>query len=168
MSSSPAAPDVNILRSLTPLNSLRDDQLVLLAGQSRIDHLPSGETLIERGSTDPKEIYLLEGRVEMQAADGRKRILEGGTDKANSPLARLRPCMYAIKTLSAVRYLQVDLGHLKLIEKQSNPDVDGLVVEEVADENESQEDHLYRLINRDLANEAKDQIIEARQLLTGK
>ena len=155
MSNPHSAPDVNILKSLTPLNSLREDQLVILAGQSKVEYLPTGEVLIERGSMDPKEIYLLEGRVEMKAADGRKRILEGGTEKASRPLARLRPCMYGVKALSAVKYLQVDMGDLNPMEQRSNPDIDGLVVVEAPhpEVEENQEDRLYRLINCDLTND---------------
>src|SRR5262249_35809794 len=63
--------------------------------------------LIEVGNTDPDDVILLQGDVELKGHDGSTTKVRGGSDSARVPLARLRPRRFQVRALTPVRYLKV-------------------------------------------------------------
>jgi hypothetical protein len=68
---------------------------------------PSGSTLLERGSTGYWNLYLLQGVVQLTAADGEERTLEGETDNARNAVAALKPRKFTVTSQSTVSFLWV-------------------------------------------------------------
>lgn len=81
--------------------------LALLAATSPAYRAPGGSELFMRGSNDGWNLYLLEGMVELEAADGAKKTLEAGTPAAQSPISLLKPRKYTVTALSPVRFLWI-------------------------------------------------------------
>lgn len=96
------------LKSFHPLGRLTDDQLVLLAGRAeRRTHGP-GQRVMERGTRDGLDYFLISGSVELQALDGRKTTIEAETDKALNPVARLQPRMYDVTAVKPCEFLVIE------------------------------------------------------------
>lgn len=66
-----------------------------------------GAVLIEVGNSDPDEVILLQGDVELKSRDGSVQKVSGGSESARMPLARLRPRRFQVRALTPVRYLKV-------------------------------------------------------------
>jgi hypothetical protein len=70
--------------------------------------VPPGTQLLERGTNDSWNLYLIEGTVELVAADGMPKAIEGGTPTASNPISCLKPRMYTVSALTRVAFLWID------------------------------------------------------------
>ncbi len=82
-------------------------QLKVLAQAAGVLVAKAGAVLIEVGNTDPDDVILLQGDVELKGRDGSVQKIRGGSDSARMPLARLRPRRFQVRALTPVRYLKV-------------------------------------------------------------
>ncbi len=82
-------------------------QLKVLAQAAGVLSAKAGAVLIEVGNTDPDDVILLQGDVELKGGDGSVQKIRGGSDSARVPLARLRPRRFQVRALTPVRYLKV-------------------------------------------------------------
>lgn len=95
------------LREFHPLNRLTDDQLVVLVNRAeRRVHRP-GQKILERGARDGMDFFLLQGAVELAAADGRRTAVAAGTDKAVNAIARLQPRMFDVTATQPCEFLVI-------------------------------------------------------------
>ncbi len=103
-------PEPAELRSFTPFATLDEGQLILLA--SRVEPLGAaeGERIFSIG--DPVEgwVFLLRGVVELEAADGTRRVVEGGGERARDPLNPGQTCPHGAIALDPCTLLRVDPG----------------------------------------------------------
>jgi len=85
--------DLDVLKTLIPINSLAPDNFRDLAAQARILRLPAGEVLFRQGDRDDDALYLLAGEVDLtsDAGEGEARAILAGSDKARYALAQLKP-----------------------------------------------------------------------------
>ena len=84
------------------------DKLVRLAAQSFVYKVPPGPPLLERGPRDTWNFYLLEGSLQLLAADGMEKRIDSGTDTARNPVSSLKPRMYTVTALTRVTFLWID------------------------------------------------------------
>ena len=99
---------VSQLRRFFPLNEWGEKQLEALARTIRIKHANTGDTIIRRGSSDELSYYLVSGKVQLLAEDGRSSQVNSEDTKAKKPLSQLLPRKYQVTCLSPVEYLCVD------------------------------------------------------------
>jgi len=104
-------PDINQLREFNTLHSLGAAELEYIADNIAIESAPKGQCLLDLGSNDQVTLFLIEGRLRLLSADGKKQDLSHTDATSKNPLARLRPSRYRITTDSHVRYLRID-NHL--------------------------------------------------------
>ncbi|MDA8362846.1 MAG: hypothetical protein M0Z84_03275 [Gammaproteobacteria bacterium] len=95
------------LQQFVHFRELDPARLDLLAERSFVYTAAAGSTLLHRGMTDPWNMYLLEGAVMLTADDAAGFVVEGGSDKANSPVAFLKPRKYTVSTLTPVSFLWI-------------------------------------------------------------
>lgn len=95
------------LRHFQRLGSLSLHELGQVAADAQVYSAPAGIELLKRGSTDDGTFYLLRGTVTLKTADGSVERIEGGSDKARSPIALLKPRKYDVWTLTPVHFLWV-------------------------------------------------------------
>ena len=100
------------LKKFTPFVDFDHDSLVRVSESIEIRVEQPRKRLIELGSMDPQEIFLLEGKLGLEARDGKKSIISGNSESAKSPIARMRPRMYNIVTLTEVKYVEIDPAFL--------------------------------------------------------
>lgn len=104
----PEPVDPMALRAFAKFRDLDHQKLSALALCCLVHHVSSGTQLIERGSHDAHSLYLLAGTVQLTAADGGLKSIEGGTDKASSPISHLKPRMYTVTALTPIAYLWIE------------------------------------------------------------
>jgi hypothetical protein len=68
---------------------------------------PSNVQLLDRGSSDQWNLYLLQGQIELTAADGEKKIVVGGSENARNAIAALKPRKFSVTSLTPVRFLWI-------------------------------------------------------------
>ena len=100
--------DPQILKIFTRFRGLDQAKLEALAGQCLVHTAPPGTRLLERGTDDTRNLYLIDGSVQLVAADGVSKSIEGGTSTASNPISCLKPRMYTVVAVTRVAFLWID------------------------------------------------------------
>ena len=66
---------------------------------------PAGKMLLDRGTEDRWNLYLLSGTLELVAGDGQIRLVEAGSPSARRPVAFLKPRLFQVAARTAVEFL---------------------------------------------------------------
>ncbi|HEX9628343.1 MAG TPA: hypothetical protein VGA00_15510 [Acidiferrobacterales bacterium] len=101
----PASPEM--IRRFVTFADLDAERLALIASHSLVFRVPAGAPLLERGKHDDWNLYLVDGAVELVAADGGHRIVESGTENARNPIAFLRPRMFSVSAYTRVAFVWI-------------------------------------------------------------
>ena len=104
----PEPADAQILKIFTRFRDMDHDKLEALAGQCLVYTVPPGTQLLERGTSDSRNLYLVNGSVQLVAADGVSKSIEGGTPTASNPISYLKPRMYTVSTITRTSFLWID------------------------------------------------------------
>lgn len=100
--------DLSRLREYHSLNRLSDDQLVVLVNRAeRRVHRP-GQKILERGARDGMDFFLLDGAVELVAADGGRTTITSGSEQAANAIARLQPRMFDVTAIRPCSFLVIE------------------------------------------------------------
>jgi len=91
-----------LLAWFSPFNQLNDLQRQFIARGLTITKRPPGTVFVERGTKDDVSLYLVEGTLELEAFDGRKINIKGGTKRAHIPISQLSPHAYTVRADTAV------------------------------------------------------------------
>jgi hypothetical protein len=100
--------DAMLMMSFAQFKQLPPRVLEVLCRKSPVYTAPSGTRLLNRDMTDPWNLYLLEGTVSLEAADGATLFISGGTKQAASPIAFLKPRKYTVTTVTDVSFLWIN------------------------------------------------------------
>ncbi len=87
--------EIHELKNFHPFHLVDDDQLWMIACSVEIKKVAANEQLFQCGDEDDREYYLLDGELELKAADGLVKNVKAGELVAKHPVARLRPRRYA-------------------------------------------------------------------------
>lgn len=98
---------LEIIKTLNPLDRLTDEQLILLASRAHTKHYKKRSLVLERGSADHHEYFLLSGSVVLEASDGRKALVDAGSERAKSALAHLQPRQFNVISATDSEFLVV-------------------------------------------------------------
>jgi hypothetical protein len=79
--------------------------LQLIAAKSPVFRVPAGTLLLDVGTRDSWNLYLLSGEIEIVAPDGARYQLTGGSPSARQPVAFLKPRLFSVNALSEVEFL---------------------------------------------------------------
>lgn len=99
--------EVEHIRHLLRFRELTMNQQKDLATSCPVYAAPPNTVLLERGTTDQWNLYLLQGDLQLTAADGGNKVINGGTDNSNGAIAALKPRKFTVTTLSRARFLWV-------------------------------------------------------------
>ena len=100
--------DPEVLAKFYPLNALTHDELELLAEQTLLVHARGGKVLVQCGASDKKALYLISGKLELTASDGRAYRIEEGSEQSLKPISHLDPHRYTVKTLTSSSFIRID------------------------------------------------------------
>ncbi len=110
--------EVEDIRHFLHFRDLTMGQQKELATSCPVYAAPANAVLLERGTTDRWNLYLLQGDLQLTAADGEKKAINGGTDNSYSAIAALKPRKFTVMALSRVRFLWVHENIIAEIQKR--------------------------------------------------
>ncbi|MHB8699380.1 MAG: cyclic nucleotide-binding domain-containing protein [Sulfuricaulis sp.] len=117
----PEPVDPKVLKNYIKFRELGHEKLQALAAQSLVYKVPPGTQLLARGTSDTRNLYLLEGTVQLVAADGGEKRIDGGTVAASNPISFLKPRMYTVTTVTRVAFLWIDDNMVEGIVQSKTP-----------------------------------------------
>ncbi|MFT6264099.1 MAG: signal-transduction protein with cAMP-binding, CBS, and nucleotidyltransferase domain [Oleiphilaceae bacterium] len=91
-------PSLEQLKHLCPFDPFSEQQMVLVVAKSIVKEFTADEVVIEVGTYDKLEHFLLEGGVELESFDGRFKQISAGSESAHTAVALLQPRKYNVKT----------------------------------------------------------------------
>jgi CRP-like cAMP-binding protein len=100
--------ELSQLRALSPLDSLKKDNLHALVKKTKIREAQPGETLFREGDSEKRTVYILSGSVELRENDRTVDKITGGTDEARNPISPKLPRTHSAIAVSPVEYIAID------------------------------------------------------------
>lgn len=101
-------PEIGALRRFDRLSRVDHNRLAELAQKIEVHEAESGTALVELDSRAPYTVFLLDGKVRLEAHDGHIRVINHEDPAARNPLCRLRPTRWRALAAGPVRYLQIN------------------------------------------------------------
>lgn len=100
--------DIELLRTFSPLDGLKRDNLAALARKVQIRELSPGQMLFKEGDTEKRTIYLVSGTLEL-ISDGKVvELAKGGTEAARNPIGAVIPRRFSSRARDRVQYISID------------------------------------------------------------
>jgi CRP-like cAMP-binding protein/rhodanese-related sulfurtransferase len=99
--------DIKELRSLSPMSSLKKDNLHALAKKVKVRPAEAGEALFREGDSEKRTVYVLTGTVELRGGEGTERVT-GGSPEARNPLSPVLPRRHTAIAMTACEYIAID------------------------------------------------------------
>jgi CRP-like cAMP-binding protein len=108
--------ELGLLRSFSPLDGLKTENLHSLARKTTLRELSSGKLLFKEGDTDNKTYYLVSGVVELLREGGVVLKIRGGSPEACNPIVPGNPRRYSARVASdRIEYLAIDSDMLDVM-----------------------------------------------------
>jgi CRP-like cAMP-binding protein/rhodanese-related sulfurtransferase len=101
--------ELGLLRSFSPLDGLKSENLHSLARKTALRELPQGRLLFKEGDTDKRTYYIVSGVLEL-LLDGRTvLVIRGGSPEARNPIVPSNPRRYSARVVSdRIEFLSID------------------------------------------------------------
>ncbi len=106
---------LQLLKTFTPLDSLKRDNLAALAKKVSLRTFPAGTMLFQEGDIDGQTLWLVSGTVEIRESGEALATIRGGTEQARHPLCPLHPRPASARAIDTVRCLAIDSQMLDLV-----------------------------------------------------
>ena len=114
MESKPLEP--GLLRSFSPLDGLKPENLHSLARKTVLRELTLGRLLFKDGDTEKRTFYLISGVIELMHEGRTVLVLRGGSPEARNPIAPSLPRRYSARVVSdRIEYLAIDSDMLDVM-----------------------------------------------------
>lgn len=108
--------DLGLLRSFSPLDGLKSENLQSLARKTVLRELSAGRMLFKEGDSDKRTYYLVSGVIELLRDERTVTILRGGSPEARNPIAPFIPRRYSARAVSErVEYIVIDSEMLDMM-----------------------------------------------------
>lgn len=98
---------VATLKKFMAFKNLSDRQLATLAAKNLVFRAPPGTLLLDRGSKDPWNLFLLAGQVALESGEENRIIVAADSQAAALPIAAAKPRKYNVRALTAVAFLWI-------------------------------------------------------------
>ena len=115
MSSDAREVSVELLRTLTPLEGMKRENLHALAKKVTVKQMTAGRTLFKEGDTDKRTIWIVRGLVEISEHGRTVGMIEGGSADARAPLNQAMPRKITARAVEDVDYLAIDADLLDVM-----------------------------------------------------
>lgn len=93
------------LRHFERLAEFDRDALRIIAARNPVFRVPEGTRLLDRGTRDNWNLYLLSGELELKSDQDNGWLLTGGSPSARRPVAFLKPRLFSVTARTAVEFL---------------------------------------------------------------
>jgi CRP-like cAMP-binding protein len=108
--------ELGLLRSFSPLDGLKSENLHSLARKTVLRELTSGRFLFKEGDTDKRTYYLVSGVVELLHENRTVLVIRGGSPEARNPIGPSTPRRYSARVVSdRIEYVSIDSDMLDMM-----------------------------------------------------
>src|SRR5688572_19047322 len=108
--------ELGLLRSFSPLDGLKSEDLHSPARKTILRELTTGRLLFKEGDTDRRTYYLVSGVLELLHNDRTVLVLRGGSPEARNPIAPGSPRRYSARVVSErIEFLVMDSDMLDMM-----------------------------------------------------
>ena len=107
--------DLAILKTFSPLDGLKAENLHALGRKTQIRELRAGRILFKEGDTDKRTFYLVAGSVELRANEKVLSVIRAGTPEARAALAPGLPRKFSARAADDVEYIVIDSDLLDVL-----------------------------------------------------
>ena len=107
--------DLAILKTFSPLDGLKAENLHALARKTQILELAAGRLLFKQGDTDKRTFYLVAGTVELRADDRVVGNVRAGSPEARAALAPGLPRKFTARAMHDIEYIMIDSDLLDVL-----------------------------------------------------
>ncbi len=107
--------DLAILKTFSPLDGLKAENLHALARKTQVLELDAGRVLFKQGETDKRTFYLVAGSVELRADDRIVGTVRAGSAEARAPLAPGVPRKFTARAATNLQYIVIDSDLLDVL-----------------------------------------------------
>src|ERR1700690_3168911 len=107
--------DLAVLKTFSPLDGLKRENLHALARKTVIRDLGAGRVLFKEGDTDKRTFYLVSGQVELCADDRIMGVIKAGTAEARAALAPGLPRRFTARAAMDLEYIMIDSDLLDVL-----------------------------------------------------
>ena len=97
-----------LLRSFSPLDGLKRDNLAALARKVQIREMTPGQVLFKEGDTEKRTLYVLTGTLELVDEGKVLGTVEGGSETARNPIAPVYPRRVSARARDRVQFISID------------------------------------------------------------
>ncbi len=104
-----------VLRTFSPLDGLKAENLTALARKTQLRELGAGRTLFKEGDTDKRTFYLVAGSVELRADDQLIGSVRAGSAEARAALAPGLPRKFTARAATDLEYIMIDSDLLDVL-----------------------------------------------------
>jgi CRP-like cAMP-binding protein len=109
-------PELSVLRTFSPLDGLKLENLRALARKTVVRELPQGRLLFKEGESEKRTFYLVSGTLDLLAEGRHAGLVKGGTPEARHPIAPLLPRRCSARVASErVEYIAIDSDLLDVL-----------------------------------------------------
>src|SRR5690606_29781065 len=96
------------LRRLSPMSSLKKENLHALSKKVKVRSAQPGEALFNEGDSEKRTVYVLTGTVQLRETGRAIGTIMGGSEEAMNPLAPVLPRRCAAVALTPCEYIAID------------------------------------------------------------
>ena len=108
--------DLGLLRSFSPLDGLKPENLQTLARKTMLRELAAGRVLFKEGDSDKRTYYLVSGVLELMRDERSVTVLRGGSPESRNPIAPFTPRRYTARAVSErVEFIAIDSDMLDMM-----------------------------------------------------
>jgi len=100
--------EIDLLKSFSPLNGLKRDNLAALARKVQLRELSPGQVLFKEGDTEKRTFYVADGVLELMDQGKVVGTVEGGSELARSPVAPVFPRRVSARARDRVKFISID------------------------------------------------------------
>jgi CRP-like cAMP-binding protein/rhodanese-related sulfurtransferase len=107
--------DLAVLKSFSPLDGLKRENLYALARKTQIKSIDAGRLLFKEGDTDKRTFYLISGSIELRADERIIAVITAGSPEARAALAPALPRKFTARAANEVEYIMIDSDLLDVL-----------------------------------------------------
>ncbi|MEO7207558.1 MAG: cyclic nucleotide-binding domain-containing protein [Steroidobacteraceae bacterium] len=107
--------DLAVLKTFSPLDGLKAENLHALARKTVVRELGAGRLLFKEGDTDKRTYYLVSGQVELRADDRVMGVIKSGTAEARAALAPGLPRKFTARAAMDIEFIMIDSDLLDVL-----------------------------------------------------
>ena len=96
---------IETLKRFSLFSDFSDDQFIYIKKNAKQMLIPAQKFLLKRGSEQKSIFLLLKGVLKLTAKDGGQIIITAGSQQAANAIARIRPCLYDVSSLTQIKII---------------------------------------------------------------